>query len=129
MARFRSPRTLFSAAATVVLAASCGGRSSLLITSSLERSDGAAGFDLDGAGGMLSCGACTLPAVCGGGGAPNRCGCRPTTCAALGATCGTALDGCGGTISCGGCPAGLTCGGGGPNGCGTNRCVPGTCLS
>jgi hypothetical protein len=62
------------------------------------------------------------------GGVPNKCGCKPTTCATVGAQCGTILDGCGGTVDCGGCDAG-TCGGGGPNGCGTNPCVPGTCAS
>ncbi|MFT4039176.1 MAG: hypothetical protein QM692_13400 [Thermomicrobiales bacterium] len=35
--------------------------------------------------------------------------CVPTTCAALGATCGSASDGCGGTLQCGSCEAGLTC--------------------
>lgn len=35
--------------------------------------------------------------------------CTPTTCAALGATCGTPSDGCGGTLSCGTCPTGKIC--------------------
>ena len=35
--------------------------------------------------------------------------CTPTTCAALGATCGTPSDGCGGTLSCGTCGTGSTC--------------------
>jgi hypothetical protein len=39
-----------------------------------------------------------------GGGA-----CTPTTCAALGAACGTPSNGCGGTLSCGSCGAGQTC--------------------
>ncbi|HEX7507829.1 MAG TPA: AGE family epimerase/isomerase, partial [Polyangia bacterium] len=35
--------------------------------------------------------------------------CTPTTCSALGATCGTPSNGCGGTLSCGTCPTGQTC--------------------
>jgi hypothetical protein len=51
--------------------------------------------------------------------------CKPTTCAAQGAACGSIPDGCngmygsGGTIDCGGCTAPDTCGGGGvANQCG-----------
>jgi hypothetical protein len=59
----------------------------------------------DGCGGTpLSCGSCTLPQKCGGGGTANVCGCKLTTCAAQGATCGTIPDGCGGTLDCGPCP-------------------------
>ena len=35
--------------------------------------------------------------------------CTPTTCSALGATCGAPSDGCGGTLSCGTCATGQTC--------------------
>ncbi len=41
--------------------------------------------------------------------------CTPTTCVALGATCGTASDGCGGTLSCGSCTA--------PQYCSANACA------
>ena len=39
--------------------------------------------------------------------------CMPTSCAALGKTCGSIADGCGGTLTCGTCAAPQTCGGGG----------------
>jgi len=35
--------------------------------------------------------------------------CTPTTCSALGASCGVPSDGCGGTLSCGTCATGKTC--------------------
>jgi len=35
--------------------------------------------------------------------------CTPTTCSALGKTCGSVSNGCGGTLSCGTCAAGQTC--------------------
>jgi endoglucanase len=35
--------------------------------------------------------------------------CAPTSCAALGASCGTPSNGCGGSLSCGSCVAGQTC--------------------
>lgn len=35
--------------------------------------------------------------------------CTPTTCSALGATCGSPSDGCGGTLACGTCATGQTC--------------------
>lgn len=83
----------------------------------------------DGCGGTLSCGSCTAPQTCGGGGTPNVCGqtaCVPKTCEALGANCGWANDGCGTQVNCGSCPVTQTCGGGGtPNVCG--GCVPTTC--
>jgi len=83
----------------------------------------------DGCGGLLSCGTCTAPDICGGGGKPSVCGngykteaglaCAPTTCAALGFNCGPAGDGCGGMLSCGTCTAPDICGGGGtPSVCG-----------
>lgn len=52
--------------------------------------------------------------------------CQPTTCAALGRTCGSAPDGCGGTLSCGGCGESEACGAGGtPGVCGpvANTCA------
>src|SRR5262249_43613048 len=62
------------------------------------------GSTSDGCGGTLSCGVCTAPQTCGGGGTPNVCGsCAPTTCAAQGKNCGSIGDGCGGTLSCGAC--------------------------
>jgi hypothetical protein len=70
----------------------------------------------DGCGGTLSCGSCTAPQSCGGGGVANVCGtdaCVPTTCATQGKDCDTISDGCGGTLSCGSCAAPETCGGGG----------------
>jgi hypothetical protein len=76
----------------------------------------------DGCGGLIDCGKCTAPAICGGGGAPGICGsspCFPKTCADLGSNCGPAGDGCGGLINCGTCTAPMTCGGGGfPGLCG-----------
>ena len=81
----------------------------------------------DGCGGILDCGMCTSPQVCGGAGVPGVCGggCTPTTCAALGANCGTQANGCGGTLNCGTCTAPQTCGGGGMNKCGnSSSCTP-----
>src|SRR5439155_22324153 len=79
----------------------------------------------NGCRGTLTCGACTAPQTCGGGGIANVCGlgtpppaCTPTTCAAQGKNCGTIPDGCGGTLTCGACTAPQTCGSGGiPNLC------------
>ena len=39
-----------------------------------------------------------------GSGSGSGSGCTPTTCAAIGLSCGTASDGCGGTLACGTCP-------------------------
>jgi hypothetical protein len=63
----------------------------------------------DGCGGVLNCGTCTYPDVCGGAGAPNQCGCLSTTCDKVGANCGTINDGCGKQLACGTCAAGLSC--------------------
>ncbi len=60
-------------------------------------------------GGTLSCGSCTAPETCGGGGSANVCGCTPTTCAAQGKDCGSISDGCGSTLNCGSCTASQTC--------------------
>lgn len=77
----------------------------------------------DGCGGKITCGSCTTPQTCGGGGKPSVCGgtdgCVPKTCKDLGITCGPAGDGCGGTLpNCGTCNAPEFCGGGGPSKCG-----------
>ncbi len=91
----------------------------------------------DGCGGLLECGTCSAPNICGGGGKPSVCGnaygsCTPKTCADYpGATCGQLADGCGGlTASCGTCASPTICGGGGtPNVCGNSfgACKPQTC--
>ena len=53
-----------------------------------------------------------------------------TTCAMVGATCGTISDNCGGTLQCGDCTTGETCGGNGTaNVCGLGTCTPVTCTS
>src|SRR6266851_3022489 len=78
-------------------------------------------------GDMLTCGTCTAPQTCGGGGTANVCGCTPSTMCPAGDNCGSVSDGCGGTVSCGTCTAPDTCGGGGtPNVCG---CTPTTCTA
>jgi hypothetical protein len=107
----------------------------------------------DSCGGLLQCGSCTAPQACGAGGF-SKCGlppgigpdggpvssCTPTTCAALGYTCGPASDGCGGLIQCGTCTAPEKCGSGGfskcglppgvlPDGGSINSCTPKTCAS
>jgi endoglucanase len=53
--------------------------------------------------------------------------CTPTTCAALGATCGTPANGCGGTLSCGSCGAGQSCSA--SNQCSPDACTPTTCAA
>lgn len=73
---------------------------------------------------------CPTGQTCGGGGAPNVCGCTPKSCAQLGAECGTVPNNCQGQppIDCGSsCPGASTCGGGGIDyQCG---CTPQTCTS
>jgi N-acetylneuraminic acid mutarotase len=87
----------------------------------------------DGCGGLLNCGTCTSPQVCGGSGTSGVCGtppstCTPVTCASLGKNCGPASDSCGGLLSCGSCTSPQTCGGGGiASVCGPAACVPKTC--
>jgi hypothetical protein len=117
----------------------------------------ALGFDCgpaaDSCGGLLQCGTCAAPQICGGGGF-SKCGlppgigpdggavsgCTPTTCAALGYTCGAAADGCGGLVQCGSCTAPQTCGSGGFSKCGLPpgigpdggpivSCTPTTCAA
>jgi hypothetical protein len=80
----------------------------------------------DGCGGLIkSCGVCTPPQTCGGGGVAGQCGtsrgCVPLTCQDQKIACGPAGDGCGNEIpSCGVCTLPQTCGGGGPGQCGTS---------
>ncbi len=88
----------------------------------------------DGCGGVLQCGDCTAPDICGGGGAAGKCGsvkCTPKTCTDVGANCGMVGDGCGGTIDCGTCSGGKTCGGGGvASVCGSgSSCTPRSCAA
>ncbi|MEI8255412.1 MAG: hypothetical protein WCJ30_07025, partial [Deltaproteobacteria bacterium] len=81
----------------------------------------------DGCGGTISCGTCTAPDSCGGGGASNVCGrpmCTPTTTCPAGLNCGLISNGCGGTVNCGTCPAGQVCGLRMPNVCSP----PGGCI-
>lgn len=82
----------------------------------------------DGCGGVIECGACATGQICGGAGAPNKCGdnpCQVRTCAQMNASCGIASDGCADVLDCGGCAAPSACGGGGtPNQCG---CLVKTC--
>jgi hypothetical protein len=89
------------------------------------------GLQGDGCGGVVNCGTCTAPQVCGAGGSPGVCGtgCTPKTCAMLGYDCGTQGDGCGGVLNCGTCVAPATCGGGGPGKCGNMTCTPVTCAA
>ncbi len=78
----------------------------------------------DGCGGVIECGSCTAPEICGGAGRPSVCGgnagsCTPLTCATADAGCGAVGDGCGGLLQCGSCTAPNICGGAGlPNVCG-----------
>ncbi len=86
----------------------------------------------DGCGNEIaSCGTCTAPQTCGGGGVAGQCGgtaCVPLTCSGQGIKCGPAGDGCGNEIQCGNCSNGTTCGGGGtPGTCGKPACTPRTC--
>ena len=94
----------------------------------------------DGCGGLITCGSCTPPQTCGGGGVNGACGgsdagaCVPQACPAN-IKCGPYGDGCGGLVpgGCGTCPPGETCGGGGVNGmCGAppqdgSACTPQGC--
>jgi hypothetical protein len=91
----------------------------------------------DGCGNLLSCGTCTAPATCGGGGVPGQCGapdaaaCKPLSCAQQNASCGPAGDGCGNQVNCGSCTPPATCGGGGvASHCGSpdaGACAPQSC--
>jgi N-acetylneuraminic acid mutarotase len=107
-----------------------GGACVPLTCAQLGTSCGAAA---NGCGGLLNCGTCTPPQVCGGNGTTGVCEtppspCIPTTCASLGVSCGSASNSCGGLLSCGSCTSPQTCGGGGIAGvCGPAACVPKTC--
>jgi hypothetical protein len=93
----------------------------------------------DGCGGSLSCGTCTAPQFCGGGGKPSMCGgnnghtadgsvaCTPKTCGTWGFNCGPAGDGCGGALQCGTCAGTEICGGTRPGVCGTGLSCTGLC--
>lgn len=94
----------------------------------------------DGCGGLLQCGSCTSPEICGAQGRPGVCGmgiailpdggtnCARKTCADQGFNCGPAGDGCGGTLNCGTCNAPQSCGITGMAGvCGQISCTPKTC--
>jgi hypothetical protein len=93
----------------------------------------------DGCGNEItSCGTCTPPQTCGGGGSSGQCGapdggtCVAKTCQSQNITCGPAGDGCGNEIpNCGNCTPPDTCGGGGtPGQCGfpeAGTCQPETC--
>jgi hypothetical protein len=112
------------------------------------------GPNSDGCGGLLDCGTCASGQTCGGGGF-NVCGvsggsgdgstddgggvaaCVPSTCQAVGYTCGKNGDGCGGILDCGACVLPETCGGGGFSKCGAfqsvssdaGSCTPTTCMA
>jgi len=53
--------------------------------------------------------------------------CAPTSCAQLGAECGTIPNGCGGSLECGSCTNGSVCGGAGANKCGKDPCTSRSC--
>ncbi len=97
--------------------------------------DAHCGTMIDGCGGTLDCGTCNGGRGRGGGKVclgtgPANCSeegehCTPTTCARIGARCGSAADGCGGLLDCGACTAPESCGAGGVvNQCG---CMKTTC--
>ena len=89
------------------------------------------GTPSDGCSGTLSCGSCTSPQTCGGGGTANVCGvancgtCNATyQCGSTVGTCSTSGAAC--TATAGTCTSPQTCGGGGiQNVCGVVGC--GTC--
>ncbi len=77
----------------------------------------------DTCGGTLSCGTCTSPETCAGGGTPNVCGCtaepQSTTCS--GNKCGTFKNNCNLNVNCS-CGSGDVCNGG-------TCCTPKTCAA
>lgn len=87
---------------------------------------GACGDLPDLCGGTVSCGGCTAPLECGGGGTPNVCGdpasCVPEACQAD--QCGPITDTCGNPATCPDCPAGMKCSSGTCVPC-TPECVDG----
>jgi hypothetical protein len=110
------------------VASVCGGGPPACTKKTCTDYPGSCGQQADGCGGLTpSCGTCTAPQICGGGGVANKCGggpaaCTPKTCASFPAgTCGPQADGCGGlTANCGSCTSPAICGGGGvPGQCGT----------
>jgi hypothetical protein len=92
----------------------------------------------DGCGGVIpgptgngSCGTCSPPQTCGGGGTPSVCGgtgCTPRTSCPAGINCGPYSDGCGGTLNCGDCAPPEVCGANNnPGKCGSVSCSSLTC--
>ena len=72
---------------------------------------GGGGFAPDGGAGSAGSGG---TGASGGGGGDAGPDCTSserggTSCASLGATCGTISDGCGGELDCGGCLSNMTC--------------------
>jgi len=111
------------AALAVLLASACGGAGSGTASGTL---DGSTSFD--GTTGFVS--------PKGDGSTSTGSNCVPTTCNALGFTCGMNSDGCGNLISCGSCTAPDSCGVGGFSKCGNPTigpdggmltCTPKTC--
>ncbi len=81
------------------------------------------GSTTNNCGGAVTCGSCTTPNSCAGGGTANVCGCTPNNAAACsGKNCGTVGNNCGQAVSCGTCASPDSCGGAGAaNVCG---CTP-----
>ena len=79
---------------------------------------GACGPIANGCGGLIQCGGCTAPQICGGGGVASKCGgsngCVPKMVCPVG-SCGPIADGCGGLIAAcnNACTAPKICGGAG----------------
>lgn len=101
-----------------------------LAVGALCNEDGGSKCDGEGACvGCLSDDDCAAPETCGGSGKDAFCGCKPTTCAAVGLTCGFGADnGCGKTLACNnaakdGAETDVDCGGA-PTGC-SLRCAAG----
>jgi hypothetical protein len=141
---------LVTAAASLLVVASCGSRTGLLVPERFDASasTGEAGLDAgvdvtctpltcaaqgfncgengDGCGNVIQCGTCPVNQACGFGGfsvcgvADASVSCTPQTCQSLGLDCGPAADGCGGLLQCGTCQAPLVCGAAGtPGQCGS----------
>jgi len=59
--------------------------------------NGKCGTLADNCGRQVNCGTtqCIAPQTCGGGDAPNVCGCKPVNACSAGQVCGTMSNGCG----------------------------------
>ena len=57
----------------------------------------------------INCGTCSTGYTCQISNGTCMKNCVPTTCSALGRTCGSVSDGCGGTLNCGTCTTGYSC--------------------